>query len=62
MVFSIGSFVWWFVLVVIWVDIALWPAQVGARKGHSLLGFFIFSLVFFPADLIVAYLVGDQSG
>ena len=37
-------------------------AEVAARKGHSFLGYFIFSLFFFPAALIVAYLVGDRSG
>jgi len=45
----------------IWVAIAFWPARVAARKGHSFLGYFIFSLVFFPAALIMAYLVGDRT-
>ena len=62
MVFSIASFLWWFIFVVIWVAIAFWPARVAARKGHSFVGFFIFSLVFFPAALIVAYVVGDRRG
>lgn len=52
---------WWIVYAVIWVLIAFWPARVAGRKGHSFLGFFIFSLVFFPAALIVAYLVQDRS-
>ena len=47
------------VAVCIWVAIAFWPARVAARKGHSFLGYFIFSLIFFPAALIVAY-VGDD--
>jgi len=47
---------------VIWVAIAFWPARVAARKGHSFLGYFIFSLFFFPAALIVAYMVQDRSG
>jgi hypothetical protein len=54
---------WWFgsiVLVIIWIAIAFWPARVAARKGHSFIGYFIFSLFFFPAALIVAYLVGDR--
>ena len=62
MVLSVGSFLWWFVFFMIWVAIAFWPARVAARKGHSFFGFFIFSLVFFPAALIVAYLVGDRRG
>jgi len=43
--------------VFIWVVIAFWPARVAGRKGHSFIGYFIFSLFFFPAALIVAYLV-----
>jgi hypothetical protein len=43
------------------VAIAFWPARVAARKGHSFLGYFIFSLFFFPAALIVAYLAGDRT-
>jgi hypothetical protein len=49
------------VAVGIWVAIAFWPARVAARKGHSFLGYFIFSLFFFPAALIVAYLAGDRT-
>jgi membrane protein DedA with SNARE-associated domain len=49
------------VSVMIWVAIAFWPARVAGRKGHSFLGYFIFSLVFFPAALIVAYLVQDRT-
>ena len=43
---------WWFgsiVFVILWILIAFWPARVTARKGHSFFGFFLFSLVFFPA-------------
>jgi len=35
---------------------------VAARKGHSFFGYFVFSLIFFPAALIVAYMVSDKSG
>ena len=58
-----ASVIWWLsslMLLVIWVAIAFWPARVAARKGHSFFGYFIFSLVFFPAALIVAYLVADR--
>ena len=48
---------WWILCAVIWIAIAFWPARVAARKGHSFIGYFIFSLFFFPAALIVAYLV-----
>jgi len=56
---------WWFgsiIFIIIWVAIAFWPARVAGRKGHSFLLFFLFSLIFFPAALIVAYMVGDRSG
>ena len=54
---------WWFgsiILFIIWVAIAFWPARVAARKGHSFFLFFLFSLVFFPAALIVAFMVRDR--
>ena len=44
----------------IWIAIAFWPARVAGRKGHSFIGYFIFSLIFFPAALIVAYMVSDR--
>lgn len=48
------------VCLLLLVALAFWPAQVARRKGHSWLGFFIFSLfLFFPA-LIMAYLVRDR--
>jgi hypothetical protein len=45
----------------VWIAIAFWPARVAARKGHSFIAYFLFSLVFFPAALIVAYMVSDRS-
>jgi hypothetical protein len=55
---------WWIgsiIFIIIWIAIAFWPARVASRKGHSFFLFFLFSLVFFPAALIVAYLVKDRS-
>jgi hypothetical protein len=55
---------WWFgsiLFIIIWVAIAFWPARVAARKGHSFFLYFLFSLVFFPAALLVAYMVSDRS-
>ena len=49
-------------VLIMWVAIAFWPARVAGRKGHSFLGFFVFSLIFFPAALIVAYMVSDRRG
>lgn len=51
---------WWILIAVVWVAIAFWPARVAGRKGHSFLGYFIFSLFFFPAALVVAYLADDR--
>ncbi len=48
-------------LVILWVAIAFWPARVAGRKGHSFIGYFLFSLLFFPAALIVAYMVQDRT-
>ena len=56
-----GVWLWTFLAVVIWIAIAFWPARVAARKGHSFFGFFLFSIVFFPAALITAYLVQDKT-
>jgi hypothetical protein len=60
----LASIGWWLgsiVFLIIWVAIAFWPARVAGRKGHSFFGFFLFSLLFFPAALIVAYLVQDRT-
>ncbi len=55
------STVTWLIIAFIWIAIAFWPARVAGRKGHSFFGYFIFSLFFFPAALIVAYMVGDRT-
>jgi uncharacterized membrane protein YhdT len=49
------------VFLAIWIAVAFWPARVAGRKGHSFIGYFIFSLVFFPLALITAYLVHDRA-
>jgi hypothetical protein len=46
--------------LIIWVVIAFWPARVAGRKGHSFVGFFLLSLLFFPLALIMAYVVRDR--
>ncbi|MGO8958698.1 MAG: hypothetical protein ACLQFR_15215 [Streptosporangiaceae bacterium] len=51
---------WWILYSVIWIAIAFWPARVAGRKGHSSVGYFIFSLFVFPAAIICAYLVRDR--
>ena len=52
--------IWWILFAVIWIAIAFWPARVAGRKGHSFIGYFIFSLFFFAA-IIVAYLIPDRT-
>ena len=54
------SVIWDIVLAVVWILIAFWPARVAGRKGHSFVGYFILSLFFFPAAIIVAYLVPNR--
>ena len=56
-----GFWLWTILAVAIWVAIAFWPARVAARKGHSFFGYFLFSLIFFPAALIVAYMLSDST-
>lgn len=43
------------------IAIAFWPARVAARKGHSFIGYFCFSLIFFSHTLIVADMVQDRT-
>ena len=43
--------------LIIWIAIAFWPARVAARKGHSFIGYFLLSLLFFPLSLVMAYAV-----
>jgi len=59
---ALGAWLTWTAIVIIWIALAFWPARVAGRKGHSFLLYFIFSLFFFPAALIVAYVVQDRSG
>jgi hypothetical protein len=58
---ALVAFMYWSLFVIVWVAIAFWPARVAGRKGHSFFLFFLFSLVFFPAALIVAYVVPTRT-
>lgn len=62
MVLLTSGILWSMLALIVWIAIAFWPARVAARKGHSFFGYFIFSLLFFPAALIVAYMVNDRGG
>ena len=62
-VYAVSTFGWVLLaiaFVVIWIALAFWPARVARRKGHSFVGYFIFSLFFFPLALITAYVVHDR--
>ena len=62
--FAVSTFGWVLIgiaFLIIWIALAFWPARVARRKGHSFIGYFIFSLIFFPLALITAYLVHDRS-
>ena len=61
MLASAGWWLWTTLIIFVWVMLAFWPARVAARKGHSFFLFFLFSLVFFPLALRVAYLVSDRN-
>ena len=56
-----GAWVWTTLAILVWIMIAFWPARVAARKGHSFFGYFLFSLIFFPLALLVAYMVSDRT-
>ena len=49
------------IALLIWIGIAFWPARVAGRKGHSFIGYFLLSLLFFPLSLILAYLAKDRT-
>jgi hypothetical protein len=52
----------WLSLAMIWIALAFWPAKVASRKGHSFIGYFLLSLLFWPLALILAYMLRDESG
>ncbi len=41
-------FFWGVLAFIILIAIAFWPARVASRKGHSFIGYFLLSLLFFP--------------
>jgi hypothetical protein len=55
------NLIWWTIIIIIWVAIAFWPARVAGRKGHSFWGYFVFSLIFFPLAIVMAYVVKDRT-
>ncbi len=54
--------IWWFMLAVFWIIIALWPATIAKGKGYSFLLFFLLSLPFWWIMLFVALFMPNKSG
>ncbi len=54
-------FFWGIIFFLVWIALAFWPARVAGRKGHSFIGYFFLSLLFFPLALIMAYCVHDRT-
>jgi len=48
-------------LAIIWIALALRPAHVAGREGHSFFGYFVLSLIYFPLARIPAYAVEDRT-
>ena len=45
----------WILGIIVWVAIAFWPATVAKNKGHSFLGYFLLSLLFWWITLFIVY-------
>ena len=58
---TIVNVIIWLALAMIWIAIAFWPARVASRKGHSFIGYFLLSLLFFPLALILAYMSTNRT-
>jgi hypothetical protein len=54
--------IWWFMIAILWILIAFWPAMIAKRKGYSFLLFFILSLFAWWLMLFVALFMKDKSG
>ena len=48
-------------IVSVSVAVAFWPARIAARKGYSFRGYLIFSLLIWPAALVVAFSLEDRT-
>jgi hypothetical protein len=47
--------------LIVWIAVAFWPASIATAKGHSFIGYFLLSLIFFPLALLLALLSKDVS-
>jgi hypothetical protein len=46
---------WGILGAVVWTCVALWPAMVAKNKGHSFLGWFLISILFWWISLFWVY-------
>ncbi|HEY4963274.1 MAG TPA: hypothetical protein VIH90_01075 [Candidatus Saccharimonadales bacterium] len=47
--------------IFLWIMVALWPAFIAKRKGHSFILFFLISLPFWWITLFVTLFMKDKS-
>lgn len=55
------STIWLTFLFIIWVLIALIPASIASRKGHSFLGWFLVSIFFWWITLFITLFMKDNN-
>jgi len=55
------SVIWFFVLLLLWIVVALLPASIARNKGRSFLGWFMLSLFFWWITLFVAIFMKDRA-
>ncbi len=55
------SAIWFVILVIIWILIALLPANIAKNKGYSFLGWFILSLFFWWITLFITLLLPPRT-
>jgi len=53
------TFFWLMMIVLLWLAIALIPANIARSKGHSFWGWFFVSIFFWWITLFVTLFMGD---
>jgi ABC-type dipeptide/oligopeptide/nickel transport system permease component len=57
------SFFWYILGAIVCIAIALWPASVAGRKGHSFFWYFLLSIPLWWITLFIVYFgLDDRSG
>jgi hypothetical protein len=55
------SFIWFMLIVVAWIFLALLPASIARSKGHSFWGWFFVSLFFWWITLFITLFMSDRN-